>query len=57
MEENKKTMLNAICISGASLGAFSGMIFNAKLSNPNKSIEELIDLALDCRVKVVELSK
>ncbi len=52
-EERQK--LNAIANDKFSIGAFSGMIFNAILAHPEHSIDSLIKLSLDVRSRVESL--
>lgn len=52
-EERK--MLNAIANDKFSIGAFSGMIYNAKLAHPTLSIDALIKLSLEVRSRVESL--
>lgn len=52
-EERKQ--LNAIANDKFSIGAFSGMIYNAKLAHPEQSIDALIKLSLQVRSRVESL--
>lgn len=52
-EERQK--LNAIANDKFSIGAFSGMIYNAKLAHPELSIDHLIKLSLEVRSRVESL--
>jgi len=51
----QKTLLKQIVEDKFSVGAFSGMIFNAKMTAPNVEIEELVKTALNVRLKLQEL--
>ena len=40
-----------------SVGAFSGMIYNASVAHPNESIDRLIQKAIAVRLRLEELAK
>ncbi len=49
-----KEMLESILGHPSSIGSFAGMIANQKLTYPDKSIDELIDLSLQVRRRIHE---
>lgn len=56
IEGKKKVLLTQIVNDKFSVGAFSGMIFNAQLQHTDMKVEELIDKALEVRIKMKELA-
>lgn len=55
--DDERKQLNTIAMDKFSVGAFSGMIYNAKLAHPTISIDALIKLSLDVRNRIIELGK
>ncbi len=56
LRNEEKELLNKIVNDKYSIGSFSGMIFNNALLHPNKSTEELIQLALQVRLTISDMA-
>ena len=54
-EQKKK--IQTIVNDKYSVGAFSGMIYNASVQNPDESIDKLIQKAIAVRLRLEELAK
>ena len=54
---DESALLEKIYQDKFAVGAFSGMIFNASLSNPDKSIDELLKSALSIRLRMKLLTE
>ncbi len=58
-KEEKMTnslLLHKIVSNPASFGAFSGMIFNARVKQPNIPIRELVSQALEVKRTILDMS-
>lgn len=53
--EEERKQLSTIAGDKFSIGAFSGMLYNAKLAHPEQSIDSLIKLSLHVRNRIIEL--
>lgn len=57
LNKEQKELLKQIVSDKFAIGAWTGMVYNAKIANPNASLEYLMELALEVRLKAVELAK
>jgi hypothetical protein len=51
----QKELLKQIVNDKFSVGAFSGMIFNTKITMPQVEVEDLVKTALNVRLKLMEM--
>ena len=57
LTQDEKDLLASIMEDKYAVGAFSGMVFNAVISNKDMTTEEVLKKALEVRLELRRLSK